>query len=516
MAAGTTWLALEIRVLRTLCFQRVLPPARTGPLPAWVSTAPTSAAQGSFSIGPTPLAAPAMTLMGATFKSASRTSRAPTTPLVRGVPPAAIARPDTRAPGKKNNCRDINGCIDNNCFNSSCVDNEAPALGFTCAACPSGYQGDGVVCTDIDACIKSPCWEGVKCNDKEPPSEGAECGECPAGRTGDGVVCTIEDACAASPCFENVACSNMPLTATGFECGNCPGNYTGSGSDEGGKCTKLDLCKDKPCTNSSEFCTLTDTSFACKACPVDRPEADEAGLQCVSQCTTDECGSEATCLPQPGGYICMCLDGSKVDRGKACPPKASAPITTSVAMLKLTYAAALTGAQVTSLEALVCSSYQVLVPSIPLGDLECVATNQTTVYDVDVRTTTAFATAVKATPVDPIVFATAANNTIADAAATSSSSLVAPSSSEGVEVDIVLPDAAPTGAGEVDELGSLDNTPAAATSTAVIIVIVVLCLIIVAVVLYAVVWWLNKRRKAKFLERMKNQTELVGYEVEES
>ena len=88
-----------------------------------------------------------------------------------------------------------------------------------CAACPDGYQGDGIRCDRIIRCVDRPCFEGVDCMDT---STGFRCGACPRGFTGDGTrfgCRRMQPSCADSPCFLGVRCQD---TERGYRCGPCP------------------------------------------------------------------------------------------------------------------------------------------------------------------------------------------------------------------------------------------------------------------------------------------------------
>ena len=69
-------------------------------------------------------------------------------------------------------------------------DNKFIVQGCTCAA---GYTGRFCE-NDIDACNfnGNPCFLGVNCTDHPPPANitGFDCGPCPSGYSGDGIVCT--------------------------------------------------------------------------------------------------------------------------------------------------------------------------------------------------------------------------------------------------------------------------------------------------------------------------------------
>lgn len=69
-------------------------------------------------------------------------------------------------------------------------DNKFIVQGCNCAA---GYTGRFCE-NDIDACNfnGNPCFSGVNCTDHPPPANitGFDCGPCPSGYSGDGIVCT--------------------------------------------------------------------------------------------------------------------------------------------------------------------------------------------------------------------------------------------------------------------------------------------------------------------------------------
>lgn len=69
--------------------------------------------------------------------------------------------------------------------NATCIDT---VESFDCT-CNAGYEGDGVVCADIDGCSPPPCFESVLCVDIPAPDEGFTCGACPDGMTGNGQTC---------------------------------------------------------------------------------------------------------------------------------------------------------------------------------------------------------------------------------------------------------------------------------------------------------------------------------------
>ncbi len=132
--------------------------------------------------------------------------------------------------GDGQSCTDIDSCAAGPCFlGVECTDLPAPEDGFSCGACPDGFFGNGVVCTDVDGCDGNPCFPGAQCVDNPPPATGFTCGTCPTGYEGDGFTCTDIDGCAGDPCFEGLSCSDNPAPQVGFQCQDCPPGHIGDG-----------------------------------------------------------------------------------------------------------------------------------------------------------------------------------------------------------------------------------------------------------------------------------------------
>uniref|UniRef100_A0A671UXC0 Thrombospondin 4a n=1 Tax=Sparus aurata TaxID=8175 RepID=A0A671UXC0_SPAAU len=164
-------------------------------------------------------------------------------------------------------------CAPGTCFRQSmCIPTSSG--NFQCAPCPDGYTGDGVHCDDVDECVFSPCFPGVRCVNTAP---GFRCMQCPQGYTGpelNGVgvayakshkqVCEDIDECLGPP--ENGGCtanSNCYNTMGSFRCGECNSGFTG---DQVRGCQGTRLCSNgqpNPCDANAECIVERDGSISC-------------------------------------------------------------------------------------------------------------------------------------------------------------------------------------------------------------------------------------------------------------
>jgi hypothetical protein len=109
----------------------------------------------------------------------------------------------------------------------------ASAADFTCGACPAGYRGNGVSCTDVDECgdgTNGGCDVLATCNNTV---GGRTCGACPTSHRGDGVhgCRLIHASCDVSRggCDPRAACIPNTGGGGGNTCGPCPGGTVGTG-----------------------------------------------------------------------------------------------------------------------------------------------------------------------------------------------------------------------------------------------------------------------------------------------
>jgi hypothetical protein len=130
-------------------------------------------------------------------------------------------------------CFDINECVTTdplfraNCSTSGSCQNVPGS--FVCNACPSGFTGDGFVCTDINECqtLPRPCFTNGTCVNS--PGSYA-CAACPSGYQGTGKLatgCQDINECAYNNggCSEWATCTNTPGSRT---C-TCKSGYSGNG-----------------------------------------------------------------------------------------------------------------------------------------------------------------------------------------------------------------------------------------------------------------------------------------------
>lgn len=290
--------------------------------------------------------------------------------------------------------QNYNACFDVPCHQVQCIDDPSE-LGYTCAApdycknnycfhpqlcyvannavncaaCGDGYTGDGVHCTDYDACVLATCPSETTCMDQAPPSWAYTCEctdptsaycqqynneQCYTSRNpcfnnyqcvpmvsgvpncvcGNGYVvdstgmCVVFDACAnaSTPCGAGLAgkCRNYPPPSTDYYCDQlCANGYVKNSS---GVCVDWNGCSLLPCYTNV---TCRDRpppnwGYDCDPCPKGTT-GDGHTCTDINACTGGgKCYTDDLCvdLPAPAdgvsGYVCNPCPEGMVGDGKHC------------------------------------------------------------------------------------------------------------------------------------------------------------------------------------------------------
>ncbi|KAK3277429.1 hypothetical protein CYMTET_14563 [Cymbomonas tetramitiformis] len=223
----------------------------------------------------------------------------------------------------------------------------------SCAACPSGYEGDGVTCLDVDECADGgsrgvavllcdpmagcvntvgsyhcgSCpdgWRGAgdeKCmqvglcsNDHGGCDPLLECvdvegglskceGGCPPGFVENNAEdpstelshCVDVDGCVEAPCHPGVACVDLLAPSLGRECGPCPIAFIGDGA----------VCKENPCFQSNGGC---DPSTTCTAEP-SAPRGRVCGACLEGLAATVDADGADVCVNEDWCVLLPCFPG---------------------------------------------------------------------------------------------------------------------------------------------------------------------------------------------------------------
>lgn len=221
-------------------------------------------------------------------------------------------------------CTDADECaagLDNCTNNSTCMNTDG---GFTCL-CNEGYKDDGNGgCVDVDECADNT----DNCDDKGLciNTQGSFTCACPPelfDKNGDGTECTGSNECTngTNNCDPNATCTDTP---EGFTCACGPGFFDNSPNQDGTSCDDIDECSggSDNCDNAAA-CNNTFGSFTC-TCPNGTNDVNGDGTLCTQgqgACATAPCAAAATCVntAQAPGYICLCPNGyTSNDGGVTC------------------------------------------------------------------------------------------------------------------------------------------------------------------------------------------------------
>ncbi|XP_075903434.1 uncharacterized protein LOC142902350 [Nelusetta ayraudi] len=184
-------------------------------------------------------------------------------------------------------------------------------LGSYSCACVSGYVGDGTNCLDIDECQKENggCHANAICTNSE---GGRQC-QCEGGFSGDGFQCADVDECSNQRiCHWNATCINNPGS---YVC-TCNAGYKGNGNY---LCLDIDECSETPRVCSSALgykgCKNLPGSYRCTC----SNGFESNGQSCVDidECANNICSLYADCVNTMGSYQCTC-DAGFVGNGLTC------------------------------------------------------------------------------------------------------------------------------------------------------------------------------------------------------
>jgi hypothetical protein len=217
--------------------------------------------------------------------------------------------------GDGTSCADQDECADpllNTCDpNAECSDTDS---GFGCE-CNAGFEGDGLGCGDVDECTENlfTCGANSTCQN----SFGGYLCPCDPLYAGDGKtqcqgLCDIARADTAV-CHANGVC-RIGGNSTGV-CDACAPGYEGDGVT----CTAAADCPeacdgDGTADIANTRCTGAAGARTCACAPgyIGDPNTSCAD---VPECATSNggCGSNATCIEQPGGRFCDCIAGYELN-----------------------------------------------------------------------------------------------------------------------------------------------------------------------------------------------------------
>ncbi|KAI3362951.1 hypothetical protein L3Q82_011622, partial [Scortum barcoo] len=207
-------------------------------------------------------------------------------------------------------CNDIDECLSglHSCHPKARCNN---TLGSYSCVCLSGYVGDGTNCQDIDECQKDNggCHTNALCTNFE---GGRQC-QCKVGFRGNGFQCNDVNECTNQMiCHWNATCINNPGS---YVC-TCNAGYKGNGNY---LCLDIDECSETPhvCSSSLGYkgCKNLPGSYLCTC----SSGFESNGQSCVDidECANNICSLYADCVNTMGSYRCTCNSGF-VGNGQIC------------------------------------------------------------------------------------------------------------------------------------------------------------------------------------------------------
>ncbi|KAG7229887.1 hypothetical protein INR49_009604 [Caranx melampygus] len=207
-------------------------------------------------------------------------------------------------------CNDIDECLTglHGCHSKAGCNN---TLGSYSCVCLSGYVGDGTNCQDIDECQKENggCHANALCTNFE---GGRQC-QCKVGFRGNGFQCNDVNECVNQRiCHWNATCTNNPGS---YVC-TCNAGYKGNGNY---LCLDIDECSETPrvCSSSLGYkgCKNLPGTYYCTC----SSGFESNGQSCVDidECANNICSLYADCVNTMGSFQCTCNSGF-VGNGLTC------------------------------------------------------------------------------------------------------------------------------------------------------------------------------------------------------
>ncbi|XP_078371975.1 von Willebrand factor D and EGF domain-containing protein-like isoform X3 [Oculina patagonica] len=183
----------------------------------------------------------------------------------------------------------IRHCSNDSCYPGvPCTENHYT---ISCGSCPSGFQGDGKNCKDIDDCVNHTCANGASCVDG---INSYSC-NCLVGFTGDQCKIDIND-CVNHTCSNGGSCVDG---INNYSC-NCLTGFTGDHCE-----TNIDDCVNHTCRNGGS-CVDGINNYSCNCL------AGFTGHHCeadINDCVSHKCSNGGTCVDGINRYSCNCLVG---------------------------------------------------------------------------------------------------------------------------------------------------------------------------------------------------------------